>query len=324
MQILIVTNMYPTDERPGWGIFVRDQERALSRIPGIDVTVWRFQPGSYRYLSASWRLRRFLKGKQFDVVHAHYGLSGWTALVTGRKRLMVTFHGTDLRHPIVAPLSRLLARLVKVPAVASPKLGERLGRYRNRAVVLPTGVDMERFRPISRDQARKQLGLEEKGRLLLFPADPERSVKRYDRACQLAERLADTELVSLGAAEPEEVPLWINACDAVIVTSDEEGFGLAICESLACNRPVLATPVGIAPLALAGVEGCLCAPFDLEQWTEAIEDLYEHEDPRVQGRNQAGLFETARMAERVAKVTATIAQSTLPPDPQAGSAQPPA
>ncbi len=63
------------------------------------------------------------------------------------------------------------------------------------------------------------------------------------------------------------MPLWINAANAVLVTSDYEGFGLAAIEALACDVPVLSTPVGIAPYALGGLRGALCAPFELERWT---------------------------------------------------------
>ena len=63
------------------------------------------------------------------------------------------------------------------------------------------------------------------------------------------------------------MPLWINAANAVLVTSDYEGFGLAAIEALACDVPVLSTPVGIAPYALGGLPGALCAPFELEAWT---------------------------------------------------------
>ena len=62
------------------------------------------------------------------------------------------------------------------------------------------------------------------------------------------------------------MPLWLNAANAVLVTSDYEGFGMAAVEALACEVPVLSTPVGIAPYALAGIEGCLCAAFDAERW----------------------------------------------------------
>jgi glycosyltransferase involved in cell wall biosynthesis len=84
------------------------------------------------------------------------------------------------------------------------------------------------------------------------------------------------------------------------VTSEREGFGLAPLEALACDVPVLATDVGIAPLALAGIPGTLCAPFDPGGWEPALAPHLEHDDPRVDGRGRAALFGSRRMAERVA------------------------
>ena len=52
---------------------------------------------------------------------------------------------------------------------------------------------------------------------------------------------------------------WMNAADAVVVTSDYEGFGMAAIEALACDVPVLSTPVGVAPYLLAGI-GAASAP----------------------------------------------------------------
>ncbi len=57
-------------------------------------------------------------------------------------------------------------------------------------------------------------------------------------------------LLTLGAVAPERVPLWVNASNAVLVPSEREGFGLAVLEALACDVPVLATPVGVHPEAL--------------------------------------------------------------------------
>ena len=91
----------------------------------------------------------------------------------------------------------------------------------------------------------------------------------------------------------------MNAANAVIVTSEREGFGLASLEALACNVPVLATDVGIAPLALAGIEGTLCAPYERERWSGALAPHLAADDPRVEGRGRAALFGSRRMAERV-------------------------
>jgi glycosyltransferase involved in cell wall biosynthesis len=92
----------------------------------------------------------------------------------------------------------------------------------------------------------------------------------------------------------------INAANAVLVPSEAEGFGLAVLEALACDVPVLATPVGVHPLALDGVPGTLCADFDRDVWRAALAPHLAQEEPRVAGRARAELFSAARMAERVA------------------------
>jgi glycosyltransferase involved in cell wall biosynthesis len=162
--------------------------------------------------------------------------------------------------------------------------------------VLPCGVDMRRFHPIPRPQARAALRLDPAEPCLLFPADPRRPEKRYDRALAVA---ASTRVLTLGEVEPSEVPLWNNAANAVLVPSEREGFGLAVLEALACGVPVLATPVGIAPVALDGVAGTLCAAFDAAAWREAVEPHLAVEDPRVEGRARAERFSTDRMAADV-------------------------
>lgn len=93
--------------------------------------------------------------------------------------------------------------------------------------------------------------------------------------------------------------MWINAANAVLVPSDREGFGLAAIEALACDVPVLATPVGEHPAALAGVAGCLCAPFDADAWIAAARVHVEQPDPRVAGRTAAERYSALTLAERV-------------------------
>jgi glycosyltransferase involved in cell wall biosynthesis len=149
-----------------------------------------------------------------------------------------------------------------------------------------------------RAEARRALGLKVSGRYLLFPADPNRPVKRHDRAAEVA-RLAEAELIVGGEIDPDQMPQWVNAADAVLVTSASEGFGLAVLEALACRVPVLSTPVGIAPLVAEGLEGCLVAPFEAQGWAEFARSALEREMTVPAGRSAAGLFSVGRMAERV-------------------------
>jgi hypothetical protein len=165
------------------------------------------------------------------------------------------------------------------------------------AAVLPCGPDLRRFGPLPREQARRELGLGPGGRYLLFPANPARPEKRADLATELA-GLAGAELLTGGAIDPDRMPFWINAADAVLVTSDNEGFGIVCLEALACDVPVLSTPVGIAPFALDGIAGTLCAPFDADLWLERLTPHLEAGDPRVEGAGRAASLSAARMAER--------------------------
>ena len=301
MRVLIVTNFVPDAGAPQRGRWIRDQVDELERY-GVETTLFEFPPGRDEYLPATRSLRRLLRREHFDLVHAHYGLVGWCARLAGASPLLVSFHGTDVRHWLVGPLSRRLAWRVDLVAAVSralfdpedsrPGLPSVPG-----SAVLPCGPDLRRFRPRPRAEARGALGLEPNGRYLLFPANPARPEKRHDRAAELA-AACDAELLTGGSIDPDQMPLWVNAANAVLVTSDYEGFGLAAIEALACDVPILSTPVGVAPYALGGVRGALCAPFDLGRWRAAAEPLLASADPRVEGSARAATLSARRMAER--------------------------
>jgi teichuronic acid biosynthesis glycosyltransferase TuaC len=297
VRVLVVTNLWPTPERPASGGFVRDQVEALRALDGVDVELFTFGHGAREYVRAARELRRRYKGERFDVIHAHYGLAGISAMALRTAPHVVTFHGTDLAHPRVGPLSRVLARVIDLPAPVSASLA-RAGLPDVRTAVLPCGVNLDRFARIDRREARRRLGLDPERRYLLFPADPARPEKRHDRAAELAEAVG-VELLHYDRRPPEEVPLLINAATAVIAPSEREGFGMAPLEALACDVPVLSTDVGIAPLALSGIAGTLAAPFDLTTWRAVLDPHLEVDDPRVDGRARAALFDRNRFATRV-------------------------
>jgi glycosyltransferase involved in cell wall biosynthesis len=317
--------MLADDAHPERGRFVRDQVDALRTLNGVSVELYEFPPGARALARAARDLGKRYGSERFDVVHAHFGLTAWPALAVKARGRALTLHGTDVRHPRTRLVTRAALPTVRLLAAVSQELVEQIpgARNRARAQVLPCGVDMTRFAPIPRRRARAELSLDPHGPYLLFPADPARPEKRHDRAQALAQAL-EAQLLTLGGVAPERVPLYVNAANAVLVPSEREGFGLAVLEALACDVPVLATPVGIHTQALgvpegtrgaghpekpthtdtlkgAGVlEGTLCAPFDLERWRAAAAPHVAVADPRIAGRARAERFSATRMAEHVA------------------------
>jgi teichuronic acid biosynthesis glycosyltransferase TuaC len=311
VRALVLSNMRPDAAHPERGTFVRDQVADLRRLHGLEIELYEFPPGPAALARAAVDLRRRYGGpstlsrrparEPFDVVHAHYGLTAWPAFAVPARVHALTVHGHDLRHPRTRMITGAALGRIDLLAAVSSSLAQELpsARARARAQVLPCGVDLERFHPIPRAQARAELGLDPERPYLLFAADPSRAIKRYDLALELAHAV-DVELLVLGGVEPARAPLWFNAVNAVLMPSGHEGFGLAVLEALACDVPVLTTPVGIHPEALRGVAGTLCAPFELGAWRAALVPHLGASESRIQGRAHAEPFSGPRLAEHVA------------------------
>jgi glycosyltransferase involved in cell wall biosynthesis len=290
VRALIVTNMYPTPARPALGSFVRDQVEALERTGAVDVELYAFEPRGYAKAAVDLRHKR-----GYGIVHAHFGLTLWPALAAKGSKRAVTLHGTDLAHPRSRAITLAGLRAMDLVCAVSQPLADSIPRWAaSQPTVIPVGVDIHRFKPIPRAEARAALKLDPNEPCLLFPAAVDRPEKRFDRARAIA---ANAKLLTLGNVDPSRVPLYVNAANAVVVTSEREGFGLATLEALACNVPVLSTPVGIAPEVLNGIEGTLCAPFDRDVWSEALAASIR--DPRVEGRSRAERYSTDAMATRL-------------------------
>ena len=145
MRALVVTNMYPTSERPALGSFVRDQVEALRRRGDVEIELFAFPPGLRSYPRAARELRRRYRGQRFDVVHAHFGLTAWPAVAARLGPVVVTLHGNDLFHPRSNRISRAVLPFVALPAAVSREFSGLLpgaGTTR-RVAVLPVGIDVD-------------------------------------------------------------------------------------------------------------------------------------------------------------------------------------
>jgi glycosyltransferase involved in cell wall biosynthesis len=138
--------------------------------------------------------------------------------------------------------------------------------------IVPNGVDFTRFVPMERVACQRRLEWSTERSHVLFPAPRSRGEKRYELAAQavgLLEREGhEVELHALEGVSHDQVPIWLNAAHAVVLTSRREGSPNVVKEALACNVPVVSVDVGDVRERLAGIAGCFVTeptPQDLAQ-----------------------------------------------------------
>lgn len=290
MRVLVFTNMFPTAEFPFYGSFVKDETEALRRA-GVEIDVYFVNGRASKLAYAAMPFGFFarLRRTRYDVVHVHHSFCGLVATRQRRVPVVWTFHEGEItggtadalrEQPIkhVAYSKRMkqfVARRVDALVLVAEHLRAPLGRPD--AMYLPAGIDFDLFAPTESSAAKRRLGLSGEKRYVLFPAVPSRVEKRYElakRAVEIARErtpeMRDVELIALNNVPHEEVPYYMNASEAVLLTSAFEASPVVIREALACNVPVLSTDVGDARVMLEGIAGCAIVPPDSERIAEAL------------------------------------------------------
>lgn len=259
MRVLVVTNMYPRPEAPAHGVFVEDQVESLRRL-GVEVDVF-FMNGRANKLNYLWaypRLWNHLRKNRYDVVHAHYVFSGLVARAQWQAPVVLTHHGPEVFMTWERHVCRAATGWFHKVIVVSEEMRERLG-YED-ATVIPCGVNLERFRPIDRLEARRQTGLPLDKKLVLWAGEYFRPEKRYEiveaAMAQVTAEDPEVELVLLSGRPHTDVPVYMNAADVLLLTSDAEGSPMVVKEAMACNVPVVSTDVGDVAEVIGGTDGC--------------------------------------------------------------------
>lgn len=276
MRVFYVTAYWPTDETPWSAPFVARQVDFLRRA-GLNVKVFHFRgyrkPANYMHIYR--KLHAHLRRERYDVIHAQFGHSGFLAGLPKRAPLVVTFQGSDLegiygphgRYELISYPLRLAMQLVACLADEVILVSRRLGRFlwRRDYHVIPGGLDLSLFRPMEQHIARQQLGMPQDKKLVLFVGSPERPVKRFHLAQEVVRALdpsLEAMLVVASHVPPYQVPIYMNAADALLVTSKHEGSPNVVKEALACNLPIVSVDVGDVRERLERVTNCAVIPSD--------------------------------------------------------------
>ncbi|MXV62534.1 glycosyltransferase [Natronorubrum sp. JWXQ-INN-674] len=247
----------------------------------------------------------------YDLIHAHYGLTAPMALAQLRTPVVLSLWGSDVHGP-VKPISSACAPLCEEVVVMSEEMREVLGRD---CRVIPDGVDLETFRPESQNRAREKVGWDDvdDAYQVLFPYSPDRTVKNYPRAKRVvsaADNLLDrpVELRTVSGVAHDAVPDYMNAADALLLTSDSEGSPNSVKEAMACNLPVVALDVGDVRERLSGVFPSRVATDDEELIVGLMDVLKRGE--RSNGREAAEEVSIERTADQMLEIYERVAGET--------------
>jgi teichuronic acid biosynthesis glycosyltransferase TuaC len=315
MRVLVVTAMYSD--------FVKEQVDSL-REAGVEIDVFAFESkGSARnYLKAGLTLRHILRKKSYDLVHAHYGLSGAVAIMQQRCPVVITFHGSDLlgtvnsqnRYTRGGKVRTIISKCAALSAAQCIVVAEHLKAklWHKSAVTIPMGVDLALFKPIPPYEARRQLGLAHNKQLILFAAHPRNQSKRFDIAQEavslLQEDNLDIELLPVYNKPHHEVPLYMNACDVLVFPSMYEGSPCVIKEAMACNLPIVSTDVGDVAVRMEGVQGCYLCEYDPHDVADKLRQALKN-GRCSNGRSKIAELSVQNIAARVMDVYSQVHQA---------------
>jgi glycosyltransferase involved in cell wall biosynthesis len=317
MNVLWLTNMWPDSARPWYGSFVYSQARSLERI-GVDLDVL-YVPGyrsSREYARGAAEVLRRSKRRRYDLVHAHYGHSGVLARLQRRAPLLLSYCGDDLlgtpkadgigltRRSVL--LARGLAQVARASSATITKSREMELRLpagcRKRNTVIPNGVDLSRFQPMSKDVARARLGWSAKRKNLLFVGNPDFPRKNVRAAeavrDELLRRGLGIELRIAWELEPGLMPVWMAASDVLVFPSLFEGSPNTVKEAMAMELPIVSAPVGDVPERLCNVEGTYVAERHHGVMADAVEEALEHERAPM-ARAAVAELSIERVAQRI-------------------------
>ena len=211
--------------------------------------------GVVGYLKGVFELRKVKK--EFDIIHAHYSLSGFVAALAFHKRIVVSLMGTDAYKSGFQKIAiKLCYKLFwSKTIVKTSKMKKTLG-FSN-AVVIPNGVDISFFKPLNKEESRKKINIPLDKKVILFVSNPTRREKNFDLAKKTVEYLKGDNYLLLPVfnVPHNDIVFYLNAADVLIITSLWEGSVNVVKEAMACNLPVVSTDVGDVKENTRGLDG---------------------------------------------------------------------
>lgn len=250
---------------------------------GVDVSYFPVVGKSWQYLKNVGPLRRQLREQRPDLIHAHYSLCGWVAvLAAGRTPVVLSLMGDDAQGTFTGNgridfksrffifLTWLIQPFLKGIIYKSPNLEKAVWR-KQQAHLVPNGVRLDQFQ-IYEGGCRKELGLDPNKKYVLFLGNPEDTNKNMALADQAVRLLGKpgVELIPVYGVAHDTVVKYLNSVDVFVLCSFGEGSPNVVKEAMACNCPMVVTPAGDAAWVVGDTPGCFVASYEPSDFADKL------------------------------------------------------
>lgn len=304
--------------------FIQSQGDSLVAA-GLEVEYFTIEgKGLKNYLHNVPVMKEHLRRHHYDIIHAHYSLCGWVALLASKGMpILVSLMGDDLlgtrdkegritfKSRMLVFLAMVLQPLVDAIIVKSEGMLEKVFSKR-KSYVIPNGIRLDQFK-LAPGGMRKELGLDPAKKYVLFLGDPANENKNHPLAAKAVEQLhqKDVELLVVYKSPHDTVVKYLNSVNAFVLCSYSEGSPNVLKEAMACCCPLVSTQVGDAAWVIGNTPGCAIASYDPADFSKKLEAVlkFSMEQGRTPGRQR--ILELGLDAESTAQRIMDIYQDII-------------
>jgi len=295
MKVIFVSS--GNNKKYGINSFINEQAESLKR-QGVEVDHYLILGSDIvTYLGNIFKLRTRIKAGNYDLIHAHYVLSGWVSLLAfSGKPIVLSLMGTDAYGKIIGPnktsffsryltlLTLLIQPFVSFIISKSPNI-EKYVYLKKKSLIIPNGVDLNKFSP-TETSYHKELGMDTSFKNIVFMGDKNDVRKNFQYLLAIEDKLnkAGCKIVAPYPVSHDKVIKYLNSADVLVMCSFNEGSPNIVKEAMACNCKAVLTDVGDVRYLAQGVKGYAIADFNPDDVFEKI--LLVLEQKECGGRQQ--------------------------------------
>jgi len=261
-----------------------------------------------KFLTALFLKSLFIKLPKDSIIHGHRPDHFAAFSLTKRNPSVISLHGqtariiNDRKGRLVRIIYNILEKfalkrtnaILPVDEITKNYYLKLYPQYKEKFYVIPTGVNIEIFRPLNKQKIRKKMGFSDSDKIILYVGriEPPKKIEDIIKAFEilytqdksyklilvgdgvllneikdLTNRLSLNKAITfLGIRKRNELPEIFNIADVSVLYSKNEGSPLSIKESLACGIPVVANCVGdISTVVKNGYNGYLVEQESLSE-----------------------------------------------------------